>query len=78
VEEALRRALVSAGILTAANAERLEQKAGWSRSSRTDSGVSANRLTVCAKLLVHEETLDAEGYCQALVEELNDKLPSDI
>jgi len=78
VEEMLRAALVRASAITALNAERLEQKINWSRSSRTDAGVHALRLVVCAKLLVLPDDIDESGYCPALVAQVNEHLPDDV
>lgn len=78
VEHVIREAMVRAGLVTAVNAERLEQKINWSRSSRTDAGVSATRLIISAKLLVREEDVDEDGRCRSLVDELNRELPGEI
>ena len=60
VEAVFRTALVRASAITPVNAERLEQKISWSRSSRTDAGVHAVRLVLCAKLLVFPDDIDEE------------------
>jgi len=78
VEAVLRDALVRASMVTALNAERLEQKIGWSRSSRTDAGVHALRLVVAGKLLLVEDDIDETGHCAPLAAELNRHLPEDI
>lgn len=78
VEELLRAALVRAGIVSATNAERLEQKIGWSRSSRTDQGVHALRLVISAKLMVVLDDIDEHGHSPQLVADVNRELPEDI
>ncbi|CAE8639342.1 unnamed protein product [Polarella glacialis] len=78
VEEILRQALVRAGIVTVLNSQRLEQKVNWSRSSRTDAGVSALRLVIAAKLMVDLDDLDEQGHSQGLVDAINVELPKDV
>lgn len=79
VEHVLRGALVRAGLVTTVNAERLEQKIGWARSSRTDAGVSAVRLIISARILVRRDGLDDDDeHLPNVVEELNRELPDDI
>eukprot|EP00434_Breviolum_minutum_P005135 symbB.v1.2.004527.t1/scaffold257.1/size249567/8 len=63
-EELVRVALVKAKIVSELNSQKLEQKVNWSRSSRTDAGVSALRLVISARLCVNLETLDETGFSQ--------------
>ena len=78
VEELVRVALVKAKIVSELNSQKLEQKVNWSRSSRTDAGVSALRLVISARLCVNLESLDETGFSQELVDEINEGLPVDI
>lgn len=78
VEYYLRQGLVRAGMVSALNAERLEQKIGWTRSSRTDAGVSAVRLIISGRFLVHEDEFDTEDHNPGAVADLNRELPEDI
>ncbi|CAK8987745.1 unnamed protein product [Durusdinium trenchii] len=64
VEEMIRTALVKAKIVSELNSQRLEQKVNWSRSSRTDAGVSALRLVISARFCLNLESLDASGFSQ--------------
>lgn len=77
VEELIRVALVKANIVSELNSQKLEQKVKWSRSSRTDAGVSALRLVISARLLVSLESLD-QDFSPELVDEINEGLPADI
>eukprot|EP00929_Paragymnodinium_shiwhaense_P071173 TRINITY_DN36195_c0_g1_i1.p1 TRINITY_DN36195_c0_g1~~TRINITY_DN36195_c0_g1_i1.p1 ORF type:complete len:582 (-),score=143.74 TRINITY_DN36195_c0_g1_i1:142-1887(-) len=79
VEGVICEAMVRAKVLAASNAGALELKASWSRSSRTDAGVSAQRLVIAAKVLVADGSIDEEsGHCKSVVDELNVELPKDI
>ncbi|KAF4730317.1 hypothetical protein FOZ63_010309, partial [Perkinsus olseni] len=62
VESDLLAAMKRAGVMKP-DVERLEE-IQWTRSSRTDAGVSAARIVVSAKILVHE-TPDVKGNRQA-------------
>lgn len=57
IEEILEKALVDAGGVSDSNAGTFV-KIGWSRSARTDKGVSALCQVVSLKLLMHNEDVD--------------------
>jgi len=78
VEAVVRDALVAGEFLLPSNADELERKANWSRSSRTDRGVHALRLVISARLLVRLEDLNEKGHCPPMVQALNELLPEDV
>ncbi|KAF4695701.1 hypothetical protein FOZ60_003714 [Perkinsus olseni] len=84
VESDLLAAMKRAGVVKP-DVERLEE-IQWTRSSRTDAGVSAARIVVSAKILVHEAP-DVKGNRQAdrvnrtypeIVDAINKELPKEI
>ncbi|CAJ1400139.1 unnamed protein product [Effrenium voratum] len=75
IEWHLRKALREVGALQP-EISRLEREVEWRHSSRTDSGVHACRLVICARLAVGEP--NAEGCYEALLSQLNEALPPDI
>mmetsp|Transcript_3478 Transcript_3478/g.10672 ORF Transcript_3478/g.10672 Transcript_3478/m.10672 type:complete len:491 (+) Transcript_3478:97-1569(+) len=72
VESELQKALAASGVVSRQNAEKLS-KCGWSRSARTDKGVSAARSLVTVKLeMAESESLDSA------IARVNAELPPDI
>lgn len=74
IEGTLRDALVSAGLISEANADAFS-KVAWSRAARTDKGVSAVGQVVAARLLV---PADDEGGETAIAALANAQLPAAI
>eukprot|EP00939_MAST-03C_sp_MAST-3C-sp1_P004965 g4965.t1 len=78
VEGELEKALCEIGCIRDSNAGDIS-KIGWSRSSRTDKGVSARVTTVALKILVSDDAVfDNHGHAKSVVSELNETLPKDI
>lgn len=56
-------------------------KIGWSRSSRTDKGVHCTRIVLSAKLEFNPSDLPNDNdppFIHSIVEQMNERLPSDI
>ncbi len=69
VESVLEQSLYDAGCIDEANHKNLH-KINWTRTARTDKGVSAVGQVVCAKLVLGDEA----SFCQRV----NAKLPPDV